>query len=229
MEAKELVALNNEKRKRLTDENLAYYEDMLVYIRLNLKGSEQQTEEVLMEILDHLLLGQSEGKTAQAIFGENLKAYCEEIIAEIPKEKSRDNVLFSVYIVLQFLAVILVTNGIVGYGLYIFGGFGSEVMKISVGAIFIKGLVALIELAFYLWLLVTVIRKTLFSNAKREKIYAYLMLFLLTSTLIGVFILIQRIVPDFGSIIEVPIYTSALIGLIFYIISYIMNKRFRIV
>lgn len=31
MNAKEIIVLNNEKRKELTEENLAYYEDMLLY------------------------------------------------------------------------------------------------------------------------------------------------------------------------------------------------------
>ena len=37
-------------------------------------------EELLLEILDHLLEAQEDGKTAHNIFGEDLKAYCDELI-----------------------------------------------------------------------------------------------------------------------------------------------------
>jgi len=44
MRAKELIKLNNEKQKQLTEENAKDYEDMLTYIRLSSSKSEQQTE-----------------------------------------------------------------------------------------------------------------------------------------------------------------------------------------
>ena len=58
MKAKQLIEENNRKREQLTPENEKYYGDMLIYIRLQLSLSEQQSEEVLMEMLDHLLDGQ---------------------------------------------------------------------------------------------------------------------------------------------------------------------------
>lgn len=63
-----LIEENNRKRELLTPENEKYYDDMLIYIRLQWRLSEQQSEEVLMEILDHLLHGQEEGKTAKDMF-----------------------------------------------------------------------------------------------------------------------------------------------------------------
>ncbi|WMT20250.1 hypothetical protein [Parageobacillus toebii] len=62
MNAKDLAVLNNEKRKQLNEHNRNYYEDMLVYIRSHLLLSEQQSEELLMELLDHLLEAQKHGK-----------------------------------------------------------------------------------------------------------------------------------------------------------------------
>ena len=63
MNAEQLAELNFEKRKELTKENLKYYEDMLLYIRLSYDKSEQETEEILSELLDHLLEAQKEGRT----------------------------------------------------------------------------------------------------------------------------------------------------------------------
>ncbi|HFK1787871.1 TPA: DUF1129 family protein [Bacillus pacificus] len=79
MTEKEMVQLNNEKRKLLTAENEAAYGDMLIYLRLT-SVPQKQMEELLLEILDHLLEAQEDGKTAHDIFGEDLKAYCDELI-----------------------------------------------------------------------------------------------------------------------------------------------------
>src|SRR5690625_899878 len=85
MKAKEIVQLNNEKRKQLNKENLKDYEDMLIYIRLTSTKSERQTEEILLELLDHALMAQKEGKTIRDIFGDDLKAYSQDLIDEIPE------------------------------------------------------------------------------------------------------------------------------------------------
>lgn len=61
MTEKEMVALNNERRQQLTKENKAYYEDMLVYLRTS-RIPAIKTEELLLEMLDHLLAAQKEGK-----------------------------------------------------------------------------------------------------------------------------------------------------------------------
>lgn len=79
MTEKEMVKLNNKKRELLTTENEAAYGDMLIYLRLT-SVPQKQMEELLLEILDHLLEAQEDGKTAHDIFGEDLKAYCDELI-----------------------------------------------------------------------------------------------------------------------------------------------------
>ncbi|WP_460507072.1 DUF1129 domain-containing protein [Bacillus sp. MN7755] len=79
MTEKEMVKLNNEKRNLLTAENEATYGDMLIYLRLT-NVPQKQMEELLLEILDHLLEAQEYGKNAHDIFGEDLKAYCDELI-----------------------------------------------------------------------------------------------------------------------------------------------------
>ncbi|MGG0292766.1 DUF1129 family protein [Bacillus pacificus] len=84
---KEMVQLNNEKRKLLTAENEATYGDMLIYLRLT-SVPQKQMEELLLEILDHLLEAQEDGKTAHDIFGEDLKAYCDELIKSSEHQNS---------------------------------------------------------------------------------------------------------------------------------------------
>ena len=102
MDAKLLIEENNKKRKLLTKENEAYYDDLLVYIRLQFTLSEQQSEEVLMEMLDHLIEGQKEGKTAKDIFGDDPLTFTDEIIEQLPKEKMRNMVPFVGGIIRKF-------------------------------------------------------------------------------------------------------------------------------
>ena len=47
IDAKFLIEENNRKRKLLTKDNEAFYDDLLIYIRLQMSLSEQQSEEVL--------------------------------------------------------------------------------------------------------------------------------------------------------------------------------------
>ncbi|MBE7119829.1 DUF1048 domain-containing protein [Bacillus cereus] len=79
MTEKEMVKLNNKKRKLLTPENEAAYGDMLIYLRFT-SVPQKQMEELLLEILDHLLDAQENDKNAHDIFGKDLKAYCDELI-----------------------------------------------------------------------------------------------------------------------------------------------------
>ncbi|MDM5156408.1 DUF1048 domain-containing protein [Bacillus sp. DX1.1] len=79
MNAKDMVELNNKKRKLLTSENENIYGDMLIYLRFT-SIPQEQMEELLLEILDHLLEAQKDGKNPYDIFGEDLKAYCDELI-----------------------------------------------------------------------------------------------------------------------------------------------------
>jgi len=79
MNAQDMVELNNKKRELLTSENEAAYGDMLVYLRIS-NVPQQQMEELLLEILDHLIEAQAENKSAYDIFGNDLQSYCDELI-----------------------------------------------------------------------------------------------------------------------------------------------------
>ena len=112
MDAKKLIEENNRKRELLTPENEAYYSDMMIYIRLQWRLSEQQSEEVLMEMLDHLLEGQEEGKTAKDIFGNDPKGFADEIIEQLPKEKKREAVPFIAGIIGDTVSWVLMIRGV---------------------------------------------------------------------------------------------------------------------
>jgi len=111
MKAKDLIELNNKKRKLLTEENKATYGDMLVYIRLA-NIPEQQVEELLLEILDHLLDAQEEKKNAYDIFGTDLQAYCDEIITALPKQNIWQKIATPAFMSSYLLAIFFAINSL---------------------------------------------------------------------------------------------------------------------
>lgn len=102
MKTTDLIKQNNELRKQLNPENKKYYEDILVYIRVNLNKEEHQTEEVLLEILQDILDAQKNGRLAQEFFGKNPKEISDSILAELANdsEKYWSKFLFVFFLIL---------------------------------------------------------------------------------------------------------------------------------
>lgn len=104
MNAKDMIELNNRKRKLLTPENEAAYGDMLVYLRLS-NVPEHQVEELLLEILDHLIEAQAENKNAYDIFGDDLQSYCDELISALPAPTKLEKISLIGFVISLLLAI----------------------------------------------------------------------------------------------------------------------------
>lgn len=222
-----MVQLNNEKRTQLNEVNTAYYDDMLIYIRTNAMKSEQQTEEVLLELLDHLLEAQTEGKTAVDVFGEDLKAYCDEVIEEIPGEKSSKNLSFIGFLLLDLAAIAMLTFGILGYGTYFIFGLGEQYFNITLG----KGIVVLLidTLLIGIWILIIFkwMKHSTFKVKKTNKWVEFLQLWLISTIFIGLSIVTFILFPDFGTNFKIHQLMIAAIGLILYVLKIYLNKKMQ--
>ncbi|BCA86939.1 hypothetical protein EsVE80_24620 [Enterococcus saigonensis] len=85
MKTKEIIQLNANLQTQLTSVNEEYYGDLLVYVRtLAFLRDEQQTEELLLSILQDILDAQKNGRTAEAYFGKKPKEFADEIIQQLP-------------------------------------------------------------------------------------------------------------------------------------------------
>ncbi|MFD2627221.1 DUF1129 family protein [Oceanobacillus kapialis] len=228
MEATEIIELNNEKRARLTEHNLKYYEDMLLYIRLNGNKSEQQTEEVLLEMLEHLLQAQEEGKTAEEVFGDDPKAYCKEVIQEIPKEDRKSQISLIVMVVLQFLGMFVGVAGLLGTALYYFFDLGSNVTTISVGSGIAILLIDLTLLGGFIIAVLKWLKSSTFSEKQPKKWVEFFQLWIISTVFIGLIVAIQTFMPAFGQEISIPTYYLAILGAILYFISYLIKKKKKI-
>ncbi|PAV30680.1 hypothetical protein CIL05_06150 [Virgibacillus profundi] len=229
MNAKEIIKLNNEKREQLNEANLAYYEDMLLYIRLSSARSEQYTEETLLELLEHLLQAQEEGRSAADVFGNNPKEYCQELIGEIPEETRKKQVRFSIYIILQFLAIISFVNGIVGFGMYYFFDLGSDMTTFSIGSGIAIVIIDLLILYLFITIIFRWLRGSAFPKKKQKKWVEFIQIWAFSTFSIGLFVFVIYIMPDFGATMSLPTISFAAIGVILYGLSKLINKKAKMV
>lgn len=220
MKAKQLIEENNQKRERLTKENEKYYGDMLVYIRLQLTLSEQQSEEVLMEMLDHLLEAQNEGKTAKDIFGPNPKQYADEIIENLPKEKKRQVLPFISGLALNVISYMLIIRSIVIL-------IGSQFKEITTTVYPLTSIIVfsviLASISFGVWYIFKIIKDSLFlekQNNKKDMIKAGIF----GSVSMALIIVASKLMPEIGPSFSLSWWASLLCGIIIWIAGYRVKK-----
>lgn len=228
MNSKDFIKLNNDMREKLSEENKEIYEDMLVYIRLSGNKSEQQTEEVLFELLEHLLEAQKEGKSARDVFGNDFKKYCDELIAEIPGEERSFALVFGGYIVLYFLGILSTFYGLGNFLIHQFFDVGSSDYTFSIGSGITVVILDLLILSGFIIFVLRWLKNSTFKVKKPNKWVEFLRLWLISMIFIGATVGIPIIMPSFGSEITIPVLSFAIVGIIFFIISFILNKKFRI-
>lgn len=223
VEAKKLIELNNKKRDLLTEENEKYYSDLLVYIRIQPKLSEQQTEEILMELLDHLLEGQNEGKTAEEIFGDNPKEYADELISQLPNEKLREVVPFISQIVLNILGWFLIMRGII-YGIVKqFRDISENIYPVST---LILVCTIFLNIIFVIWIIFKVIKGSLFQHDQNKgKWKDSIKVGLAGAFGMALVLLVGKFLPELGPSLPFPWYASLIIGAILWLISRFMQRK----
>lgn len=227
MNAKDLVKENNKKRELLNEENLKDYEEMLAYIRIQNK-SEQQSEEILMELLDHLLEAQEQGKNARDIFGEDLKAYCKELIHELPREKNSDKVIFLVYLGLNLLGLVGIVISIISLAGHYFFNLGSKVFNFYLGTGIVVLIIDLLLLALFIYIILKWINGSLFKKSPTRKWVEFLQLWIISMLFIGSTMLVLIFMPEFGNLVSVPFFIVLIVSFVLYLSSVIINKKLRL-
>lgn len=220
MKAVQLIEENNQKREMLTKENEKYYSDMLIYIRLQLTLSEQQSEEVLMEMLDHLLDAQNEGKTAKDIFGPNPKQYADEIIENLPKEKKRQILPFISGLILNVISYMLIIRAIVMLIASQFKEITTTVYPLSSIIVLV---VILASISFGVWYIFKIIKDSLFldkPNNKKDMIKAGIF----GSVSMALIIAASKLMPEIGPSFSLSWWASLLCGFIIWIVGYGVKK-----
>ncbi|MEI4769065.1 DUF1129 family protein [Psychrobacillus sp. FJAT-51614] len=218
MKASELIEQNNQKRELLTEENEKYYSGLLLYIRTKLSLSEQQSEEVLMEMLDHLIEGQQDGKTAKDIFGNDPRGYADEIINHLPKEERRSMTKFLSQIAVNLLGWFLVIRS---FATLLIGQERASIVYI-IPSLLIFLLIAIL-IVIGVKVIFGLIHKTAFDqNSSDKKMMAQAGLFGGGSFL--VVMVASYFLKDFGPSFVLPWKVSLGMGAILLLISWLMKK-----
>lgn len=103
---KQLLEDNNRREKQLSPENQKVLTDIVAYLR----GSSAPTlrqEQVRRDITEMLLEGEARGQSAQTIIGTNYQAFCDEILAELPKRSMKQRIVYALSTVSLSAAVLL--------------------------------------------------------------------------------------------------------------------------
>lgn len=142
-----LIKENANLQKQLQGANKQYYEDLLVYVRLNSIGkNERQTEEMLLGILQDILEAQQNGVSAQDYFGKDPQPIADELLKQLPND-AKQMVKISLLAVLTYFAVVFI-------GSYFVSLFQSGTPQlIDVGEYVICSICAGISAFVILWLM----------------------------------------------------------------------------
>ena len=105
-EARVLRDENNELEKRLDDKTNDILTDIVVYIRsANISDIDQ--ENVRRDITQMLIDARGRGENADDVIGGDYKAFCDAIIAEIPKMSTKKRVMTAIRDTLPALGVLI--------------------------------------------------------------------------------------------------------------------------
>lgn len=217
-----LIQSNNELRKRLTKENRKYFEDMLVYIRLSYDKSEQETEEILSEMLIHLLEAQENGKSAEAVFGSNPKLYADEIIGELPKMVTRERVKLGMMAMLYFFSVSVVFTGLFRLFNHFVLNMEGVTNEYYIGSVMLKTIISIPIAVLFVLGAMQYLRWACFRNLSKVK--DFFILWGLGVIPIGTFVLIFYFIPDVGPVMEIPAWVVLLIGAVLFIAATFVKK-----
>ncbi|MFA9557751.1 DUF1129 family protein [Evansella sp. AB-rgal1] len=210
--AKTLIEENNEKRKLLNKENKKFYEDMLVYIRLSYDKSEQETEEILTEMLDHLLEAQQEGRSAEDVFGDDPKKFADDIIGELPKMITKERLLLGAMALLYFGAYSTMFLGVFSVITHYVFGLDMLHREYYLGSVAIRTLLSIPIAFLFVYSILGYIRWTSFKKINRVAEFFLFWLWGIVS--VGVFMLTIHITPEIGPAMEVSAYYIMLLGLL---------------
>ena len=104
---KQLLEENNRREKELSPDNQKVLTDIVAYLRGSSTPILQQ-EQVRRDITEILLEGEVRGQSAQTIIGTDYQAFCDEILAELPRRSARQRTIYGLSVVSLSAAVLVV-------------------------------------------------------------------------------------------------------------------------
>ena len=91
---KQLLEEHSRRGEQPPPENQKILVDIVAYLRGS-PASPYQQELVHRDILDMLQEGEARGQTAAQVIGEDYQAFCDEILAELPKRSMKQRIVYA--------------------------------------------------------------------------------------------------------------------------------------
>lgn len=141
-----LVKDINTIRDQLNQENLDYYDDVIVQVR-DARIKRQAGDELLLEMGKSLLSAQKKGKSAQKLFGKSSEVYANQLIDNLPETRQLSKPMYYVMIVWIALTWVFLLQALMGFFKINISGSGI-VGEISLSTLILvaAGAVVLVEL-----------------------------------------------------------------------------------
>lgn len=215
-----LIAENNEKREALTKENLKMYEDLMLYVRTDLRVDEQAGEEVLMDLLDHLLEAQEHGRKAEEVFSNEPQKFADEIIEQLPSEKKRNVALFVSSQLAGMAGWFTLTYGVLQL---IMGAFMDNPPEITLGTIAFILLVAALCTVAGVSVLFKIIRSASFQPKEKAR-SQYWKAGLLGAGLFAVILGASFLIPEWGPVVNLPWWGFILTAFVLFVLSKVLGN-----
>jgi len=221
MTAEEMIKLNNERRKLLNEKNREYYEKMLLYLRFS-PIPEKTTEELLLEMLDHLLIAQQEGRSAEDVFGTDPEAYCKEVVRSVGK-RSPFGFRRYAFIFNMGLCIVFFMDAI--FRLAVHPLLNRFIDLPQPKGFSVDYFLTPIVMCLGVDLLLMLMRESTFKRFRTRILLRYLIPIALTYILpIILFIFLNKMIP----VIPIPAWMSLLIGVVLWGLHKWMYKRVEI-
>lgn len=212
---KKMVKENNEKRLLLTEGNNEYYSNFLTYVRSAYFKDERAVEDVLLEMLDHLLLAQKEGKIAEDVFGKNPKELADDVISNLPNESWKDIFLFGIELLATLLAAYTIIVGLLDI-------ITKQSKTIYVGNVLIIVGILVVTLLALIFVTLQMLKKESFSQKKSKAFYVYFFLIIFIGSVGSSYL--GNILPPIGQQIDVGQYGMFSIGCLLTLVTFLMKK-----
>ncbi len=224
MKTSELIELNNEKRELLTEDNKREYEKVLLYLRLEWRLSNHATEELLNDLLDHLLEAQQNGITTEEFFGHDTEGFVKDLIAELPVESRRNTTALLSIVTIMPLGFMLVVNGLADF----ISSFFIESKPIDVGAFVVSYILLITSFLIMLKYVIRYLKKDEMDAtgeaSKKKRLLQFIQLYLLSAIVFALFIL-PLVFLHTPFVYDIPWYINAIAGGIILMVMYVILKR----
>lgn len=218
----ELISLNNVKRKKLNNENLEMYEKILTYLRAEWRLSDRYTEEVLNDLLDHLLESQENGMTTEEFFSDDPEQFAKDLVAEIPEHSKRNAFIFIAALFFISIGYLTLANG---FAEMIISFFNKPQKSFNLLSFVIGYSLMFIMFLTTINYILKELQKEEFKpeSSKRNKILSFLFLLLISSLVFAAFIS-PLVFIKIGPEISIPWFYALPIGAVIIFIGRYLLK-----